>query len=164
MHKAAAVVGGVLGGAALLGVGMAVGSQVGQEQALIAAANADGPLTAQDKLLLGSFTQASGNFDELVARARKGKQVGPEMTKQAVSVLNIKRLAASEPLRNAAEATAEAMLLLGAGITANDEGTVKEGVAAYEEAQDALVELAREINPDADLPSRDEGQQDPPAE
>ena len=59
MQKTMALVGGVLGGAALLGVGVAVGAQVGQEQALIAAADAQGPLTAQDKLLLGSFTQAS---------------------------------------------------------------------------------------------------------
>ncbi len=151
MQKTMALVGGVLGGAALLGVGVAVGAQVGQEQALIAAADAQGPLTAQDKLLLGSFTQASQNFDMLVARAQKGKQVGPQMTRQAVSVLNVKRLSASEPLRNAADTTSKAMLLIGAGVTTDDTGTVEEGIEAYGEARQALVELAREINPDAEI-------------
>lgn len=148
MNKAVAAAGGVLGAAAMLGVGMLVGNQVGREQALLAAAGAEGPLTAQDKLLLGSFTQAAENFDTLVAKAQKGKQVGPQMTRQAVAVLNVKRLAASDPLRNAADATAEAMLLIGAGVTTNDTGTVQEGVDAYQQAREALVDLARELNPE----------------
>ena len=166
MRKSVTVAGGVFAGAAMLGLGMVVGSQVGQNDALIAAANVEGPVTAQDKILLGTFTNASSNFDALVNRARKGKQVGPEMTRQAVAVLNVKRLAAGETLKNTADATAEAMLLIGAGVTANDEGTVKDGIAAYEKAQEAIVTLAEEINPDAisDWEQSQSGDQGAPAE
>jgi hypothetical protein len=157
VQKAVAIGGGIMAGAAMLGIGMAVGAQVGQQQALIAAADAQGPLTSQDRILLRTFSQAADDFDALVARARKGKQVGDEMTREAVTVLNVKRLSASDGLRNAADATAQAMLLIGAGISTNDQGTVQDGVDAYREAQQKLVELARELNPDANIPDVDTG-------
>jgi hypothetical protein len=161
VRKIVTIAGGVLGGAAMLGIGMAVGSQVNQNDALIAAANVESPVTAQDKLLLGTFTQASSNFDALVKRAQQGKQVGPEMTRQAVAVMNVKRLAAGDTLRATAETTADAMLLIGAGVTANDEETVREGIAEYEKAQESVVQLAQEINPDA--VNEGESQQGDPA-
>ncbi|MAT61463.1 MAG: hypothetical protein CMH41_07460, partial [Micrococcales bacterium] len=58
------------------------------------------------------------------------------------------RLANNEALTEAATATGEAMLLIGAGVTANDQQTTADGVEAYQAAQEKIVELAQEVNPE----------------
>ena len=150
MRKALMIGGGVLAGAALLGVGVAVGSNVGQEEVVVAASDAEGPLNQQDQLLIGEFTNVTRSFDQLIVKVQKGKiSVGEQITKNAVASLNIGRLAANESLKEAATVTGEAMMLIGAGVTANDEQTTREGVEAYQVAQETIVDLAQEINPEA---------------
>lgn len=146
------IVGGFLAALALVGLGVALGNHLGQQNAVVAQANAEGPLTPQDQVLMGSFTEISGTFDELLAQAANGKPVGEKMTRIGVAALNVERLAAHETFQEAAGVTADAMLLIAAGITANDNETVNEGAAAYRESQQAIVELARELDPDADIP------------
>ncbi len=149
MRKALAIGGGILAGVALLGVGVAVGSNVGQEeQIVVATSDAEGPLNQQDQLLIAEFSNISGSFDQLIVKVQKGKPVGEQITRNAVAALNVGRLANNEALKEAATATGDAMLLIGAGVTANDEQTTAEGVEAYQAAQEKIVELAQEVNPE----------------
>ena len=148
MRKALAIGGGVLAGVALLGIGVAVGNNVGQEEVVVVASDAEGPLNQQDQILIGEFSNISGTFDQLIIKVQKGKPVGEQITRNAVAALNVGRLANNESLKEAATATGEAMLLIGAGVTANDEQTTADGVEAYQAAQEKLVDLAKEVNPD----------------
>ena len=148
MRKALAIGGGVLAGVALLGIGVAVGSNVGQEEVVVVASDAEGPLNQQDQILIGEFSNISGTFDQLIIKVQKSKPVGEQITRNAVAALNVGRLANNESLKEAATATGEAMLLIGAGVTANDEQTTADGVEAYQAAQEKIVELAQEVNPD----------------
>lgn len=148
MNRFTQVAGALIGGAALLGIGVAVGTRVdpGPEEVL-AAAGAQPPINQQDQFLMQAFMAASRDFDALLAKAKKGnKQVGPAMTKQAVIVLSVKRSAQNPQLREAADAVAQAMLLLGAGLTADNGGAVEDGVAAYQHAQEKLAELGAVLN------------------
>jgi hypothetical protein len=149
MNRFVGIAAGAMGGIALLGVGVAVGSQVGRQEALIAAADVQGPLTTQDSFLLQSFIRASTQFDKFVTEARKGKSVGDGMTKQAVIVLNVERQARSPELHDAADAVGQAMLLIGAGVIANDGGTVKQGLDQYKVGQEKVALLTDKINADA---------------
>lgn len=158
MNKAVQIGGAVVAGAVLLGGGILVGRNAGQADAdPIATATPTTPpgaLTASDQYLLQAFMAASKDFDELMEKARKGNtSVGPKMTKQAVIVLTVERNAANEQLKAAAGAAAEAMLLIGAGMTANDNGAVQDGVSAYQEAQTKVVELANMLKGETASPS-----------
>jgi hypothetical protein len=62
--------------------------------------------------------------------------------------LNVGRLANTEALTEAATATVDAFLLIGAVVTENYEQTTAEGVEAYQAAQEKIVELAQEVNPE----------------
>ena len=148
MRKALAIGGGVLAGGALLGIGVAGGNNVGQEEVVVVASDAEGPLNQQDQILIGEFSNISGTFDQLIIKVQKGKPVGEQITRNAVAALNVGRLANNESLKEAATATGEAMLLIGAGVAANDEQTTADGVEAYQAAQEKIVELAQEVNPD----------------
>jgi len=148
MNRTLGIAGGALAGVTLLGVGIAVGSQVGQQEALVAAADAQGPFSTQDTFLLQSFIRASDQFEKLVPKAQKAKPVGEEMTKQAVVVLNVKRSTDSPELHDAAEAVGQAMLLIGAGITANDGSTVNDGLQQYKIGQEKVEILTNKIAED----------------
>ena len=161
MRKALAIGGGVLAGVALLGIGVAVGSNVGGEEVVVVASDADGPLNPQDKILIGEFSNISGTFDQLIVKVQKGKPVGEQITRSGVAALNVGRLANNEALTEAATATGEAMLLIGAGVTANDEQTVAEGVEAYQAAQEKITDLAKEVNPDFGNEESDDSSTDP---
>lgn len=146
MNRSLQVGGAVLGGVALLGAGVVVGSKVGQDTVVVAAASAqtDGPLSQSDTFMTQTFLTASRTFDQLLEKVRKGDaSVGPAMTKQAVAVLAVKRAAQNEQLRSAADSASQAMLLIGAGVTANDGAAVQDGVTAYKEAQQKVVELGK---------------------
>lgn len=145
MNRSLQVGGAVLGGVALLGAGVVVGSKVGQDTVVVAAAGvqADGGLSQSDTFMTQTFMTASRNFDALLAKVRKGDtSVGPAMTKQAVAVLAVKRAAQNEQLRSAADSASQAMLLIGAGVTANDGAAVQDGVAAYKDAQQKVIALS----------------------
>lgn len=145
MNRMATVAAAVLGGLAMLGVGVAVGTSVGREETLAASAAAQGPLTAKDGMVLQEFSAASTEFDRLMGKAKKGKAVGPAMIKQADAMLAVRRAAQGQALKDVADATAQAMLLLGAGLSANDGATVEEGIKAYKTAQEKVTQLAKEV-------------------
>lgn len=156
MNRIAQVAGAVIGGAALLGVGVAVGTRVNPvpEEVLAAAAPAQAPLNQQDQFLMQAFMTASRDFDALLAKAKKGnRKVGPAMTEQAVIVLSVKRSAQNEQLRQAADAASQAMLLLGAGLTADNGGAVQDGIAAYKDAQQKVTELGAVLNGETPPPA-----------
>lgn len=164
MNRYVAVAGGVLAGAALLGVGVAVGSQVGEQQALVMAADAKGPLNSKDMMLLQTFITASNDFDKLAVKARKSKnaqEIGTAMTQQGVIVLAVERNAEGEKLRTTADAVADAMLLIGAGVTVDDGGAVQDGLEQYKIAQQKVVELTTELN---ESMAQESGDQPQPAE
>lgn len=146
MKRSMQVGGAILGGAALLAAGVLVGSKVGDDTIVVAAAGAesDGGLSQSDTFMTQAFLAASREFDALLTKVRKGDTtVGPAMTKQAVAVLAVKRSAQNEQLRAAADSASQAMLLIGAGVTANDGAAVQDGVAAYKDAQAKVVELSK---------------------
>lgn len=152
MNRAVAVGGSVLGAAALLGVGVAVGTQVGAEQqaetmaAQAAAQVPQGLQDSQEKMRLSAFVASAAQFQQLLDKATRSKptpELGNGMISQAVTVRAIKRTAATNELRDAADSLSQAMLLIGAGVIANEGGITEEGMAAYKEA-DAKVSALNE--------------------
>jgi hypothetical protein len=147
MNRVAAIGAGVLGGVALVGVGVAAGSVMAEDsQPQIASAAAQGPITEGDQPLVTIFGDATNTFETLLVRARDGKKVGDQLTQQAVIVLNLERSAQGEDFKEILGATGEAMLLLGAGVTADDGPTVESGLNEYQAAQETIVELAEEVS------------------
>jgi hypothetical protein len=145
MKRLLIVVAAVIGGVALLGAGIVVGSKIGQEQAIVAAADAQGPLTEKDAIVLSTFSDAGAKFEKLLLKAKDGKKVGDELTRQAVIVLHVERAAEGPKFKEAAGAAGDAMLLLSAGLIADDGATVEQGLAEYKASQEMTVALAEEI-------------------
>ncbi|MFN8125430.1 MAG: hypothetical protein U0R64_02825 [Candidatus Nanopelagicales bacterium] len=147
MNRVATTVGAVVGGAALLGVGVVVGSQVGQqnEATVVAAAPAEvvGLKNPKESALLDTFVRASSEFEQLIQVANKkpADKIGPALTQQAVIVRAVKREAQTPELRDAADATSQAMLLISAGVTASEGGITQEGMDAYKAATDKVKAL-----------------------
>lgn len=176
MKRIVIVVATVIGGIALLGAGIAVGSKIGQEQALVAAADAQGPWTDKDSLILPAFSEATQQFEESLEKARKGKKVGDELTRQAVIVLRVERSAEGEMFKEAVGDAGSAMLLLSAGIIADDGATVEEGIEAYRKSQEKLLQLSEDVRArngeesdsgaesEGDAPAEDQPAEDQPAE
>lgn len=146
MSRLVTVIAAVVGGVALLGVGLLLGTKMGEEQAQVAAADAQGPLSQKDSLILPTFSEASGKFDSLLIKAKDGKNVSKQLTEQAVIVLKVERAAEAPDFKEAVGDTGDAMLLLSAGLVADDGDTVEVGIAAYQKAQEKLFEIANEIN------------------
>lgn len=154
MNRVATIVGAVAGGAALLGIGVVVGSNVGDqnETAVVASAPAEvqGLKNPQESALLDTFVRASGDFENLIQQVNKkpAAQVGPALTQQAVIVRAVKREAQTPELRDAADATSQAMLLISAGVTASEGGITKEGMDAYKAATDKVKALTARYQQD----------------
>lgn len=168
MNRVVVIVAAVVLGIALLGVGIAVGSKIGEEQALVAAAEEQGPWTDKDALILPTFSEASQKFERLIEKARNGQDVSQQLTRQAVIVLHVEESAEGKKFKAVVGETGDAMLLLSAGVTTDDAATVEQGIEAYRKAQAKLMELADEVNaargqPDSDSDGN-EDQPSPPAE
>lgn len=186
MKRVIIVLGAVVGAVALLGAGLAVGSKMGQEQAITAAAEAQGPLTEKDMAILSTFSEASQEFETLLGKAQKGKKVGDKLTEQAVIVLHVERSAEGPKFKEAVGDAGDAMLLLSAGVITDDGATVEEGIEAYKASQEKLVELAEEVQaakdeqsgsdsennedqqnedqPNEEPPAQDQPSEEPPAQ
>lgn len=168
MKRTVTIVVAVIVGIALLGAGIVLGSKIGQEQALEAAAEEQGPWTDKDALVLPTFSDSTQKFEKLIEKARKGKDVSKQLTEQAVIVLHVEQSAEGQKFKEVVGDTADAMLLLSAGVTTDDAATVEQGIEAYRKAQEKLLALADEVNaakgqdPESDTDSDD--QTESPAE
>ncbi len=154
MNRVATIVGAVAGGAALLGIGVVVGSQVGEQNdpTLVAAAPAEvtGLKNPQESALLDAYVRASSDFERLIQQVnnKPATEVGPALTQQAVIVRAVKREAQTPELVDAADATSQAMLLISAGVTAGEGGITKEGMEAYKAATEKVKVLTARYQED----------------
>ncbi len=150
MNRAVTVGGAVLGSVALLGVGVAVGTQVGQDEATVVAEAAaqvpQGFEDPQEALRLQAFINSAADFQALLDKATKGKtDVGEAMIQQAVLVRGIKRTAKTPELRDAADALSQAMLLLSAGFIADEGYITDEGIEVYKAADVKVKALSEKV-------------------
>ncbi|MCB0919627.1 MAG: hypothetical protein KDC39_13785 [Actinobacteria bacterium] len=148
MKRIGLIVASVLVGAALIGVGAYVGARV--EQTDSASANAEGPITSKDALILPTFSEAATEFEKQLELAKSGKNVGDKLMKQAVVVRHISGTAEGSSFKEVSTLTAEAMMLLSAGVIADDGATVQAGFEKYQQAQEKIYALVDEVkNSDA---------------
>lgn len=157
MNRGIAIGGSVLGAAALLGAGVAVGTQVGaQQQAAVVVADAaaqvpQGFADPQEQLRLNAFVQSADEFQKLIRKATgdpSATDIGEQMIGYAVAVRSIKRTATTPELRDAADAMSQAMLFIGAGVIADEGGITQEGIDAYKAANEEVVALSNKVAAD----------------
>ena len=92
-------------------------------------------------LALGVFLNPLASFLPVPRIPKVGKQ----LTQQAVVVLKIEQAAEGPKFKEALKEAGDAMLLLAAGVVADDGVTVETGFTQYSEAQGALIEIAEDI-------------------
>lgn len=157
MNRAVAVGGSVLGAAVLMGAGVMVGTQIGAEQqAATTAAEAaaqipQGFADPKEKLRLGAFVDSAAKFQTLLDKATSTQPtdaIGNEMIRNAVTVRAITRTANTQELRDAAESLSQAMLLIGAGVLADEGGITQEGIDAYKAADEKVQALSEKLKLD----------------
>lgn len=160
MKRAVAIGGSVVGAAALLGVGVAVGTQVGAEQqaetmaAEAAAQVPQGFADSKEQMRLSVFVSSADEFQRLLNKATRGQptiEIGNQMIGHAVTVRAIKRTAATNELRDAADSLSQAMLFIGAGVMADEGGITEEGIAAYKAADEKVKVLSDKVTNDPNL-------------
>ncbi len=160
MKRAVAIGGSVVGAAALLGVGVAVGTQVGAEQqaetmaAEAAAQVPQGFADSKEQMRLSAFVSSAGEFQKLLNKATREQpsaQVGNQMIGYAVAVRAIKRTAATNELREAADSLSQAMLFIGAGVIADEGGITQEGIDAYKAADEKVKVLSDKVASDPNV-------------
>lgn len=149
MNRVVQIGAGILGGVALLGVGVAVGSNVGQPETIVisqAPAEPVGLSNPQEAVLLQTFVRSATDFQTLIKKAQNGDtSVGKAMTQQAVTVRAVYRNAQTPELRDAADAVSQAMLLLSAGVTTGEGGVTQEGINAFNAANEKVQVLSDKV-------------------
>ena len=110
----------------------------------------EGSLNIEDEVL--EWLKDPKNFQELTDEQKQMLEwlSGDELMQQAVVVRHISIGAEGSDFKSVTETTAEAMMLLSAGVIADDGPTVEAGFQKYQQAQEKILGLVDQVQ-DSDV-------------